>query len=149
MLQRHDLVRRSNSIQSCKLDYLFSFYSALKGNFCQTNPIFSNKINGSSFRDTLETTDLENTGWKISPHFGTRQSPAMSSKARYRPLRRASVVTVPKTGDRRCPRGTRWHHTEPSGPGRFRRHGLRVGRCAFGAFALASDNGVLQGARLS
>jgi len=78
---------------------LFTFCAHLKGDFYQTNPIFSNKINGLSFRVALETSDLEIADVRISSHFRPSLSLAASSKARYTPLRRASAVTVPKTGD--------------------------------------------------
>ena len=47
----------------------------------------------------MEITESDDAGvWKF-PHFGDSRFPAASSKARYTPLRRASVVTVPKSGD--------------------------------------------------
>ena len=47
----------------------------------------------------MEITESDDAGvWKF-PHFGAGRFPAASSTAKYSPLRRASAVTVPKTGD--------------------------------------------------
>ena len=61
-------MHRLNSRKSGRSDHMFVVYSALKVHFCQTNPIFSNKINAPRFRRRSPARMKAITARRYSPY---------------------------------------------------------------------------------